>query len=72
MTQQLQYHRHSALLPGVRGKPARWFQGNYGPVSKEITVKDLTVDGTLPSALDGAYVRNGPNPQHKPVGGHHW
>ncbi|CAK0785635.1 hypothetical protein CVIRNUC_008846 [Coccomyxa viridis] len=33
---------------------------------------DLTVDGTLPSALNGAYVRNGPNPQHMPVGGHHW
>ena len=61
-----------SLPTGTRGKPNQWLQGNYGPVDKEITVKDLKVEGVLPPALDGAYVRNGPNPLHKPVGGHHW
>ena len=59
-------------LLGGRGQPNKWLQGNYGPVDKEITAKDLAVDGVLPPALDGAFVRNGPNPLHKPVGGHHW
>lgn len=60
------------LPTGVNGKPIKWLQGNYGPVHEEITEKDLTVRGILPPALNGAYVRNGPNPLHKPVGGHHW
>ena len=58
--------------PGGRGQSNRWLKGNYGPVDKEIVAKDLAVEGVLPSALDGAFVRNGPNPLHKPAGGHHW
>ncbi|MCH9686387.1 MAG: carotenoid oxygenase family protein [Deltaproteobacteria bacterium] len=38
-----------------------WLCGNYGPV-EEHEAFDLAVEGTLPPALEGLYVRNGPNP----------
>ena len=28
--------------------------------------------GSIPDDLNGVYVRNGPNPQHHPVGRYHW
>lgn len=34
--------------------------------------RDLAVEGTLPAALNGVYLRNGPNPFFKPVAGYHW
>jgi len=37
-------------------------RGNGRPVAEEVTVTDLTVTGTIPSELDGRYVRNGANP----------
>ncbi len=46
--------------------------GNFAPVTEELLEADLPVEGTLPAALNGAYVRNGPNPNMSPVGGHHW
>src|SRR5688572_23162467 len=41
---------------------AKWLQGVYAPVHEELTTLDLPVTGTLPSELDGRYLRNGPNP----------
>jgi len=38
-------------------------RGNYAPVTEEVTVFDLAVEGALPPALRGVYMRNGPNPQ---------
>ncbi len=32
----------------------------------------VVVEGKLPAGLDGAFVRNGPNPLLKPVAGYHW
>lgn len=51
----------------------RYVDGPYAPVHEEVTALDLPVTGTLPSELDGRYLRNGPNP----VGAvdpatHHW
>lgn len=40
----------------------RYLEGIYAPVDTEVTVTELTVDGTLPDHLDGRYLRNGPNP----------
>jgi carotenoid cleavage dioxygenase-like enzyme len=37
--------------------------GNFAPVSKEVTAFDLPVQGTVPHALRGRYLRNGPNPK---------
>jgi len=38
-----------------------WEQGGYRPVTDELTDNDLVVRGTIPSSLDGLYVRNGTN-----------
>ncbi|EIE21342.1 carotenoid cleavage dioxygenase 1B [Coccomyxa subellipsoidea C-169] len=57
---------------GTRGKKNPWLEGSYAPVKQELLEADLPVQGKLPAALDGAYVRNGPNPLHQPIGGHHW
>ena len=35
---------------------------NWEPMHVEITSSDLRVEGTIPSDLDGLYVRTGPNP----------
>lgn len=39
-----------------------WEQGAFAAVSEEVTLTDLEVTGTIPSALSGLYVRNGSNP----------
>jgi len=38
-------------------------QGNYAPVQREVTAFELPVQGAVPPALRGLYVRNGPNPK---------
>ena len=42
--------------------PNRFQQGPFAPVEEEITAFDLPVTGALPAALNGRYLRNGPNP----------
>lgn len=43
-------------------------QGRFAPVHEEIDADDLVVEGELPAGLEGAYVRNGPNPRLPPLG----
>ena len=38
-----------------------WQQGGFRPVLDELDLTDLAVRGTIPSSLDGLYVRNGSN-----------
>lgn len=45
-------------------------RGNYLPVADETTAIDLEVTGTIPEAISGLYVRNGPNPKHRETA--HW
>jgi carotenoid cleavage dioxygenase len=40
-----------------------WLQGNFAPVDREVEAVDLVVEGALPTALSGLYVRNGSNPR---------
>ncbi|MBD0370527.1 MAG: carotenoid oxygenase family protein [Pyrinomonadaceae bacterium] len=49
-----------------------FLQGNFAPVREEVTADDLTVIGELPPEMDGMFVRNGPNPQFRPIKNHHW
>jgi carotenoid cleavage dioxygenase-like enzyme len=49
-----------------------YLKGNFAPVRKEITSDTLEVIGHLPPELSGMFVRNGPNPQHSPIGQYHW
>src|SRR6187402_3203101 len=46
--------------------------GNYAPVTDEITVDELEIEGTLPAALDGSYLRTGPNPLGDAPRPYHW
>ena len=47
--------------------------GAFAPVDEEVTAYDLPVSGTLPAALDGWYLRNGPNPLgFEDPAAHHW
>jgi carotenoid cleavage dioxygenase-like enzyme len=48
-----------------------YLRGNYAPIDDELDVDDLPVVGELPEALDGVYLRNGPNPAFPPVGRYH-
>jgi carotenoid cleavage dioxygenase-like enzyme len=42
--------------------------GNFLPVAREVNAEDLrVVAGRIPSDLNGAYMRNGPNPLFKPI-----
>jgi carotenoid cleavage dioxygenase len=40
-----------------------WLQNNFQPVTDELDVANLEVIGSIPSELNGVYVRNGSNPQ---------
>jgi carotenoid cleavage dioxygenase-like enzyme len=58
-----------------RMKPARnpFLEGIHRPVAQELTIESLEIQGSIPTELDGLYVRNGPNPlgpEHGPS--HHW
>lgn len=49
-----------------------YLTGNFAPVGEEATVVDLEVVGTIPSELEGRYIRTGPNPFQPDVDNHHW
>ncbi len=44
----------------------RYLQGNFAPVHIEVTATDLPVSGSIPEALEGRYLRIGPNPAAPP------
>ncbi|GMH13515.1 hypothetical protein Nepgr_015356 [Nepenthes gracilis] len=44
---------------------------NFAPVDELPPTDCSVVEGVLPSCLDGAYIRNGPNPQFLPRGPYH-
>lgn len=46
--------------------------GVHRPMKEELTIEDLPVTGTIPVALDGRYLRMGPNPMAPNVAKHHW
>jgi carotenoid cleavage dioxygenase len=51
----------------------KWLQGAYAPIPGDVTATELEVVGSLPTELEGRYLRNGPNPI-TPVdpATHHW
>jgi carotenoid cleavage dioxygenase len=50
-----------------------YLEGNFAPVSDEVTLTDLRVTGTIPEQLNGRYLRNGPNPVVAPdPADYHW
>ncbi|XP_023548938.1 9-cis-epoxycarotenoid dioxygenase NCED6, chloroplastic [Cucurbita pepo subsp. pepo] len=51
--------------------PAVQISGNFSPVPECPVRHDLEIIGNLPACLRGVYLRNGANPMHAPIGGHH-
>jgi carotenoid cleavage dioxygenase len=49
-----------------------YLHGLYAPTIHETTAFDLEVEGDLPEDLEGAYLRNGPNPVFEPRNPYHW
>jgi carotenoid cleavage dioxygenase len=49
-----------------------FLSGNFAPVFDEHDTGALPVTGQIPTALRGAYLRNGSNPQFSPLGRYHW
>ncbi|MEU9954511.1 carotenoid oxygenase family protein [Streptomyces sp. NPDC050982] len=47
-----------------------YLRGRFAPVPEEHSTADLTVRGSLPTDLDGRYLRNGPNPLPGQDNGH--
>jgi carotenoid cleavage dioxygenase-like enzyme len=43
-----------------------FLKGINAPVFKEVELNNLKISGTIPSQLQGMYLRNGPNPMFKP------
>ena len=47
----------------ISNKETPWhLKGNWAPVKDEIVVKDLEINGEIPSEINGMYLRNGMNP----------
>jgi carotenoid cleavage dioxygenase len=57
-------------LPRVAAHP--FLTGIHAPMTEEKTLTELSVTGAVPAALDGCYVRNGPNPMAADPASHHW
>lgn len=60
----------SPLPPTV--DPQHVLSGNFLPVDELPPTACDAVEGSLPPCLDGAYIRNGPNPQFIPNGPYHY
>lgn len=52
--------------------PRHNLSGNFAPVDELPPTECHVVEGALPPSLDGAYIRNGPNPQFFPRGPYHF
>ena len=46
--------------------------GAHAPMEAELTIEDLPVTGRIPAALDGRYMRIGPNPMDADPANYHW
>lgn len=50
-----------------------YLEGIHTPMDRELTLEDLSITGSVPKALDGRYMRIGPNPVGRPnPATYHW
>ena len=52
--------------------PHPFLSGVHQPMEAELTLTELEVSGTIPAALDGRYLRIGPNPVAANPAAYHW
>ena len=64
--------RSSADMKPEAGPGNPFLTGLHAPMTKELTIEDLPVTGTIPAALDGRYLRMGPNPMAADPAHYHW
>ncbi|XVE99973.1 hypothetical protein REPUB_Repub03eG0246100 [Reevesia pubescens] len=64
---------HNVIDPPLRAAvdPKLVLSGNFAPVNELPPTECEVIQGSLPSCLDGAYIRNDPNPQYHPRGPYH-
>jgi len=53
---------HNDVMREADAMGNQFLEGNFAPVSREVTSTGLKVSGSIPEYLDGRYLRNGPNP----------
>jgi 8'-apo-carotenoid 13,14-cleaving dioxygenase len=63
------YNRDRMPSPTVQNP---FVAGLHEPMSEEKTLDNLTVSGSIPAALNGRYLRIGPNPISEVPANHHW
>ncbi|WZY95540.1 hypothetical protein YC2023_067869 [Brassica napus] len=64
-------HERQHPLPKT-ADPSVQIAGNFAPVNEQPLRRNLPVVGKIPDSIKGVYVRNGANPLHEPVTGHHF
>ncbi|KAL4273918.1 hypothetical protein GQ457_13G005170 [Hibiscus cannabinus] len=64
-------HERQHPLPKT-ADPGVQIAGNFAPVPEQPVKQRLPVIGTIPECIQGVYARNGANPLHEPVAGHHF
>lgn len=55
-----------------KAKDSPYLHDNYTPIREEAFSQNLKVEGTLPAACNGVFMRVGPNPKYEPSGDYHW
>lgn len=63
---------HKSSTATVPASSRSYLDGEFAPVTDEVTAFDLPVTGTLPAELDGRYLRIGPNPKNADPATYHW
>ncbi|KAI4390174.1 hypothetical protein MLD38_002313 [Melastoma candidum] len=63
-------HERQHPLP-TTADPRVQIAGNFAPVPEQPVQQSLPVTGKIPTCIQGVYLRNGANPLHQPVAGHH-
>ncbi|KAI4366020.1 hypothetical protein MLD38_021949 [Melastoma candidum] len=63
-------HERQHPLPKT-ADPQVQIAGNFAPVLEQPVQHSLPVTGKIPACVQGVYLRNGANPLHQPVAGHH-
>lgn len=69
VTKVARFNRSRLPMPDV---PHPFLSGIHAPMTDERTLTNLVVIGTIPPALDGRYLRIGPNPVRPNPAAHHW
>jgi 9-cis-epoxycarotenoid dioxygenase len=64
-------HERQQPLPKT-ADPRVQIAGNFAPVTELPVQHSLPIAGRIPDSIRGVYVRNGANPLHEPVAGHHF